>query len=226
VHTVRVTGEPPSSEVFTVLFVCTGNICRSAFAERLGRAYLEDVLGEEAWRVRLASAGTGAVVGSGMHPDSALVLRVFGADSEGFIARQLAAPIAGEADLVLAMTRAHRRAVLQVAPRALNRTFALREAADVVALLGEVELPGTGLPERGRALVKEMAAARSRRTGGDDDVLDPINLPVEAHQEAGERVAEALVPLLARIVALHDPDGAVPRESTDDATGEPLRSPS
>jgi hypothetical protein len=124
------------------------------------------------------------------------------------------------------MTRAHRRAVLQVAPRALNRTFALREAADVVALLGEVELPGTGLPERGRALVKEMAAARSRRTGGDDDVLDPINLPVEAHQEAGERVAEALVPLLARIVALHDPDGAVPRESTDDATGEPLRSPS
>ena len=34
--------------VFTVLFVCTGNICRSALAERLGRAYLDEALGDEA----------------------------------------------------------------------------------------------------------------------------------------------------------------------------------
>jgi protein-tyrosine-phosphatase len=43
---------------FTVLVVCTGNICRSALAERLGRAYLEERLGDKADAVRLVSAGT------------------------------------------------------------------------------------------------------------------------------------------------------------------------
>src|SRR4029453_3065448 len=44
--------------VFTVLLVCTGNICRSAMAERLGRAYLEEGLGEDARAIRIVTAGT------------------------------------------------------------------------------------------------------------------------------------------------------------------------
>jgi protein-tyrosine phosphatase len=48
-----------------------------------------------------------------------------------------------------------------------------------------------------------MGAARSRRQSGDaDDVRDPIGLPLEAHQVAGEAIAEALLPLLERIVSL------------------------
>jgi hypothetical protein len=54
--------------------------CRSALAERLGHADLDEVLGDEAGAIRLASAGTRAVVGSGMHPDGALVLRGLGAE--------------------------------------------------------------------------------------------------------------------------------------------------
>ena len=65
---------PGPEAAFTVLLVCTGNICRSALAERLGRAYLDELLGEDASAIRLVSAGTRAVVGSAMHPDSALVL--------------------------------------------------------------------------------------------------------------------------------------------------------
>ena len=61
-----------------MLLVCTGNICRSALGERLGRAYLADVLGQDAGAVELVSAGVQAVVGSAMHPDSALVLRGLG----------------------------------------------------------------------------------------------------------------------------------------------------
>ena len=187
-----------------MLLVCTGNICRSALAERLGRAYLDDALGEDAGQVRLTSAGVGAVVGSGMHPDSALVLQGFGGDPAGFVARQLVDAMAIDADLTLTMTRAHRREVLKVAPRALVRTFTVREAADLVRLVGEdIDLPGDGLVERARSLVSEMGAARSRRQSGDaDDVRDPIGLPLEAHQVAGEAIAEALLPLLERIVSL------------------------
>src|SRR3954452_22519305 len=89
VHTVPVTGAQEQAAEFTVLFVCTGNICRSALAERLGRAYLDEMLGDEAALIRMTSAGIGAVVGSGMHPDSALVLAGFGGEPADFVAHQV-----------------------------------------------------------------------------------------------------------------------------------------
>lgn len=192
--------------VFTVLLVCTGNICRSALAERLSRAFLNEALGEYAGEVRLVSAGVGAVVGSGMHPDSALVLRGLGGDPDDFRARQLVDDMAIDADLTLTMTRAHRREVLKVAPRALSRTFTLREAADLLQLVGDdVDLPGENLAERARALVRAMGMARSHRQSDseDDDILDPIGRPLEVHQEVGEAVAAALIVVLGRIVAVH-----------------------
>lgn len=200
--------------VFTVLVVCTGNICRSPLAERLGRAYLDDRLGENGQLVRLTSAGVGAVVGSAMHPDSALVLQGYGGDPSGFVARQLVEDMAIDADLTLTMTRAHRQRVLELAPRALARTFTLREAAALVDLLGDVDLPGEGLADRARALVRELNGARSRRQAGPaDDVGDPIGRPVEVHEEVGAEIAEALIPLLARIADLNG--------STGEADGDP-----
>ncbi len=208
-HNVRVPRHRSPEPVFTVLLVCTGNICRSALAERLGRAYLDEALDEDAGIVHLVSAGVQAVVGSTMHPDSALVLRGLGGDPEGFVARQLVDDMAIDADLTLTMTRQHRRDVLRGAPRALSRTFTLREAADLVELVGEdADVPGDGLAERARTLVTELAAARSRRqSSADDDIRDPIGQPAEVHAEVGDAVAGALIPVLARIAALR-PAGA------------------
>lgn len=191
--------EPPP---FTVLFVCTGNVCRSAFAERLGRAYLQEELGERADAIRLTSAGTRAVVGSGMHPDSAAALRGFGAEPGDFRARDLEEGMAAEADLILTMTRRHRREVLHDAPRAMARTFTLREAAALLPLLDDADITGSDVPERARSVVRAMAAVRGRRRNGeeDDDVFDPIGLPPQAHEEMGEMVTEALLPVLTRLV--------------------------
>jgi protein-tyrosine phosphatase len=187
-----------------VLLVCTGNICRSALAERLGRAYLADVLGERSSAVRLMSAGVQAVVDSAMHPHSALVLSGLGADAGDFVARQFVESMAAEADLTLAMTRGHRRDVLHRAPRALSRTFTLGEAADLLQLIGDdVEPEGADFRERAVALVAAMAGARSRRhSGADDDIRDPIGQPLDVHQEVGEAIAAVLLPVLGRLARL------------------------
>jgi protein-tyrosine-phosphatase len=205
--------DPGREPAFTVLFVCTGNICRSALAERLGRAYLDELLGEDAGAIRLVSAGTRAVVGSGMHPDSALVLRGLGADPGDFRARQLAHSVVAEAGLTLTMTRRHREEVLAVAPRALARTFTLREAAALIGLVDEdAELAGDSAVDRARHLVEEMAAARSRRHGGEnDDIRDPIGHPVDVHGETGDAISRSLLPVLRRLAGLVpvDPAGLV-----------------
>lgn len=179
-----------------MLIVCTGNICRSAFAERLGRAYLRERYGREDV-VRLVSAGTSAVVGSAMHPNSEFVLNGFGAAGEGFRARQFEPDMAARADLVLTMTRAHRDAVLAAVPRALARTFTLREFA---GLLTDAEQPATpvsneaGDPHR---IVARAAAQRShRRSDAEDDIADPIGRPLDVHEDVGGIIAAAMLRVL------------------------------
>lgn len=153
--------------------------------------------------VGLVSAGTRAAAGAQMHPSSARVLADLGGDPTGFRARQLTDAMAVGADLTLTMTRDHRRQVLARAPRAMSRTFTLREAAGLLEVVGpDLDLPEATPEERVRALVRAMAAARSRRpSNADDDVLDPIGHPDEIHAEVGQVVLDALVPVLDRIAA-------------------------
>ena len=104
---------------FTVLVVCTGTSAGPR------------------WPNVSESAGTRAVVGSAMDPASARVLQELGGNPEGFRARQLTDQLAAAADLTLTMTRDHRRDVLGRAPRAMSRTFTLREAAGLLGLLDD-----------------------------------------------------------------------------------------
>ncbi|TFV75018.1 hypothetical protein E4P39_11200 [Blastococcus sp. CT_GayMR19] len=197
---------------FTVLFVCTGNICRSPIAERVTRSYLDAALGPDADCVRLGSAGTQAVVGSGVHARSAAVLTSLGGDSGGFAARQLTDDMAVAADLTLGLTRNHRRAVLKRSPRGLSRTFTVLEAADLASLIPmDAELPGATFAERCRSLVREMAAARSRRASDvRDDIPDPFGESEAFHEEVGDAIADGIVRLFSRFADLSTVPRVVP----------------
>src|SRR5687768_1276786 len=97
---------------FGLLYVCTGNICRSPFAEILTRHLLVERLGaREAAAFEVSSAGVGAVVGAPMHELSRRELAPWyldGVAAEAFVARQLRSAMIGEVDLVLGLNTRHR----------------------------------------------------------------------------------------------------------------------
>ncbi|MGY2078747.1 arsenate reductase/protein-tyrosine-phosphatase family protein [Modestobacter sp. SYSU DS0657] len=179
-----------------ILFVCTGNICRSPLAERLATVWAEQSLGRNAAGIAIRSAGFEGLDGKPMDKRSGRALIDLGGDPTGFTARTLVAPMADRADLVLTMTRRHRRLVLAGAPRALRRTFTLPEAADLlhqVDVTGIAELP---LAERARELAVRLNSGRAhRRTDEADDVEDPIGQSSTVHADVAGHIAATLRPL-------------------------------
>jgi protein-tyrosine phosphatase len=103
---------------FSLLFVCTGNICRSPTAEGVMRHRVEDA--GLAQRVDIESAGTGGWhIGS---PPSALAVecaRRRGYDLAGLRARQLSRDDFDRFDLLIAMDRGHHAQMLRHCPEGL-----------------------------------------------------------------------------------------------------------
>ncbi len=106
----------------TVLFVCTGNTCRSPMAEGLARKALD---GQPDWKV--ASAGIGAVNGQPPSPHAVTALKPLGIDISGHRSRMLTAQAVREADYIFALTRSHAEGILYFHPEAAEKVFLLRE---------------------------------------------------------------------------------------------------
>ncbi len=165
---------------FSVLVVCLGNVCRSPLAERLLQRRFEDTAAGAGLSV--SSAGVRALVGSPMHDLSAAELRRLGGDPDGFVSRQVTGPMAESADLVLTATRELRSRLLEEAPRALKRTFTLREFAALVGSGVLRESPLQGAPD----LVARAASWRGSATLDDYDVPDPIGRSEDVHREVAD----------------------------------------
>jgi protein-tyrosine-phosphatase len=87
-----------------VLFLCTGNICRSPMAEALARRLLEE---KGRFDIDVSSAGTAAAVGSPASEGAYLVGMEKGLDLSAHMARQVTEEHVEEADLVLGMSLSH-----------------------------------------------------------------------------------------------------------------------
>jgi protein-tyrosine phosphatase len=182
-------------DIFSILAVCTGNVCRSPAVERL----LSSKLGPT---VNVSSAGTHALAGHSISAPMAALLRESGVEPAPFQARNLTAQMLKEADLVLSMTRAQRGLVVELWPAAVRRTFTLREFARLLSRVNPSALPA-GMPaERLQAAIPMAAAERGREQTPPsmDDVVDPFRLSDAVYADAFDQIATAVASLTTRIV--------------------------
>jgi len=166
-----------------VVFVCTGNICRSPLAERLA-AHLDP-------HTSFASAGTHAMVGSDMDAGMAAELSRLGGDPSDFSPRLIDAQMAGSARLLIALTRSHRDFITGAFPAAGSTTVVLKPYARWVRA-GFVRPWDAPSPQ-----VLSDTRAQAAVTGTfDDDVADPYRMGWQEARRAADEIDEAIRTIL------------------------------
>lgn len=190
-----------------IMTVCTGNICRSPLAELLLATRLADL------GVDVHSAGVRGLRSATMTPeaiDLAIEYGVSEADADAHRSRYLTEAMLASPDLILAMTRDHRREIAELAPSRLRATFTAREFARLAASLTDEEVRDAAASvdsESSRATpserIRAAAAAVAGRRGlvpppsdpADDDVIDPYGRDWGVYR----RSADQLLPALAEV---------------------------
>lgn len=181
------------STVFSVLHVCTGNICRSPMSERI----LDGLTGEEVYN---HGAGISSYhEGDSMSADSARELEDRGFEPAGHLARHIDRAQVEGSDLILVATAVHREYIAERFPEAVDRTFLVRQFGRIVEDLlkrgGEgtgPALPGGDAVARGRALV--ALADEHRGDHPEDDLSDPWGLSRAVYSQIADQLEDALQP--------------------------------
>jgi len=127
-----------------LLFVCTGNTCRSYMAETIAKGYLKEK-GLDAV-LEIVSAGTGCLDNEPASVQARTVMAEMGYANNNHRAKRLTADLIREADLILTMTQRQRSDVLALVPEAREKVFLLKEY--VIS------------PEEARKRSEEIAALR------------------------------------------------------------------
>ncbi|MGB0768421.1 MAG: low molecular weight protein arginine phosphatase [Phycisphaeraceae bacterium] len=126
---------------YSVLFVCTGNTCRSPMAAGLASQLLAEFKGVsvddlESAGVRVRSAGVMTGGGSPASDQAIEAMAAAGIDLSSHRSNALSADLVQDADVIYTMTDRHRQAVLMHSPNASEKTHRLDPESDIIDPFG------------------------------------------------------------------------------------------
>lgn len=124
-----------------ILFVCSGNTCRSPMAEALARRAISKRLGVtedelEKKGIVVLSAGSMALPGAKASSQAIEAVREFGADLSRHQSRPLSVELIHQADYIFTMGKSHMAAVTSLAPSAAEKTATLDPETDIEDPIG------------------------------------------------------------------------------------------
>lgn len=207
--------------VFRILAVCTGNICRSPQAEQLLRTRVPEAFGRvDIAALHVSSAGTAPGEDVPMDRWAAAEAQRLGiTDTAHHRSRRLDRAMLDEADLVLGMTRDHRRAASGRRGAPPERVFTLIELRLLVEALaargpdaGVTPLGEDGFAAFMRRIVAAAAAARPTvrmpRPEQLLDIVDPYRSAPDVYRRSAESIDSNVTRLASAIVTLARGDDA------------------
>ena len=192
--------------MFEVMTVCTGNICRSPLAEAL----LKRDLPADVFTV--SSSGIKAVPSGQVPPRQVKVGQKLGVSGlEEHIARYTTGELVERADLLLSMSRGHRKHVLRLDPSVARRSFTIREFARLAGAVTPDDVRAN-LPTCVSPLHAAVEAVAQKRgllpppeSLDDLDVVDPYRQRASVYRKSRDELvpaAEVTAQFLNQVVEL------------------------
>lgn len=110
-----------------IMFVCTGNICRSAMAD----AYAKKIVEENNLNIEVFSAGTYASTGEQASFNSIEVMKDYNVNLNNHTATNIADSNINQMDLILCATMSHKLFIKHYYPHLANKIFTIKEYAEM-----------------------------------------------------------------------------------------------
>jgi len=152
-----------------IVFVCSGNTCRSPMAEAIAKRMLADRLAVEVERLSdagftIVSAGVAAASGAPASDYAREVVKTYGADLDDHVAQRLTPQLAFAADRIIVMTREHQEIISRLWPSVAPRVHRLGGDKDVMDPYGgaqeDYEQSGRAIADRIQLLVEDLLSKR------------------------------------------------------------------